>query len=266
MGLLEEWGDALVEEGLREAAETFFGARKALEDRIAVFERQAAQLATQAGEIQVWFSGLGCLLGGERRYRALFDALGVLLEDEQLYGRAACSLQFRRPRALTRKGLFVKTVWEVYESLARQVDAYMHGVHYQDALRPGRMLLSVHYEQLARHCEAINARVAEVNEAYRPSESLGFAKRMDVEQVQKESLTGGGGQTWSLDRDMAFAPVDFSAYALPRFPDLPVDAEARKTVQEFCARIVAEDRDHVVEVLEDVFRPENKNFCVLERT
>lgn len=265
MGLLDEWGDALVEEGLREAADTFFGARTALDEEIAFFETQAARLKDRAGEIRSWFAGLNCLLGSEEGSRMLFDALGVTLDDASLYSLQVCSLQFRRPRSFTRKGLFAKTVWEVYEPLARLIEAYMHGVPYTDPLQPSRVMISVNHGQLRKHCAEINERIRTVNESNRPSESLGFAKKMDQLQIQKESITGGGGQTWTLDRDMAFKPLDFDSYGLPAFPDLPVDAQAQSRLKECCNRIFESRREHVDAVLGEVFSPDDKRMCILTR-
>ena len=266
MGLLDEWGDALVEEGLREAADTFFGARTTLEREITFFEAQVVKLQAQAREIRSWFAGLNCLLGSEEAARLLFDALGVTLNDPELYTIQVCSLQFRRPRSFTRKGLFAKTVWEIYEPLAGLVQAYMHGAHYPDPLQPGRMRVSMHHALLARHCEEINGRIRSLNESNRPSESLAFAKRMDQTQMLKESVTGGGGQTWTLDRDLAYAPLVFEDYDLPAFPDLPLDSKARTALEESCAKIFSRRREHVDAILDEVFDPEDKTICVLDRT
>lgn len=265
MGLLDEWGDALVEEGLREAADTFFGTRKALDDEIDFFKTRVAKLWTMAQEIRAWFAGLNCLLGSEANTRDLFDTLGVRLTDSDLYAVRVCSLQFRRPRGFTRKGLYAKTVWEVYEPLARMIEAYMHGVHYQDPRQPGRMLVSVNHSQLVRHCADINERIRTINESNRPSESLGFARRLNQAERDRENITGGGGPTWNLDQDMAFVLLDFGAFELPVFPDLPVDDTARKMLQECCGRIFSLQREHVDAVFDEVFSPENKKVCLLER-
>jgi hypothetical protein len=265
MGLLEEWGDALVEEGLREAADTFFGTRKALDDDIAYFEAQAALLAERAGEIRSWFGGLNCLLGDGKDSRRLFDSLGVTLEDESLYGLQLCSLQFRRPRSFTRKGLFAKTVWEVYEPLARLIEAYMHGLPYTDSRHPGRVMISMNRNRLRKLCDEINERIRTVNESNRPSESLAFAKKMDQSLMQKEAITGGGGEIWSLDKDMAFKPLDFDSYGIPAYPDLPLDSEAQAKLKECCNHIFENRRDHVDEVMDEVFSPEDKSLCILTR-
>lgn len=265
MGLLDEWGNALVEEGLREAADTFFGTRKALDDEIDFFKARVAKLQVMAQEIRVWFAGLNCLLGSEANSRDLFESLGVRLPDPDLCAVRACSLQFRRPRGFTRKGLYARTVWEVYEPLARMVEAYMHGGAYQDPRQPGRVLVSLNHAQLVRHCADINERIRTINESNRPSESLGFARRLNQVERDRENIVGGGGPTWNLDQDMAFAPLDFDAFGLSVFPDLPVDDTARKTLQECCGRIFFRQREHVDAVFDEVFSPENKRVCVLER-
>lgn len=265
MGLLDEWGDALVEEGLREAADTFFGARKAVDEEIAFFEAQVAKLKTRAEEIRSWFAGLNCLLGSASDTRLFFDALGVTLADPSLYTHQVCSLQFRRPRSFTRKGLFAKTVWEVYEPLARMIHAYMHGTHYNDPHQPGRVRISLHHALLRKLCDDINARITRVNESNRPSESLGFAKRLDQGLVFKESVTGGGGQTWALDQDLAFALLNFDAYGVPAFPDLPMDDRAQSIVNASCGRIFGHQRGHVDAILDEVFDPSDKKVCILDR-
>jgi hypothetical protein len=266
MGLLDEWGNALVEEGLREAADTFFGARTALEEEIAFFESQVAKLKPQVENIRSWFAGVNCLLGTEADSRLFFDSLGVTLDDPALYTHKVCSLQFRRPRSFTRKGLFAKTVWEIYEPLARMIESYMHGTPYSDPLHPGRVMITVNHDQLRRLSEEINTRVKTVNESNRPSESLAFAKRMDQTQMLKESVTGGGGQTWTLDRDLAYAPLVFEDYDLPAFPDLPLDSKARTALEDSCAKIFSRRREHVDAILDEVFDPEDKTICVLDRT
>jgi hypothetical protein len=265
MGLMDEWGDALVEEGLREAADTFFGARRALEEDVVYLEDRAAKLRVQAEEIRAWFGGLNCLLGSEANSRSLFEAVGVRLPDPDYYTQTVCSLQFRRPHSFTRKGLFFKTLWEVYRSLAGKIESYMHGSPYTDPLHPGRVMVTLHLEQVRRHCDDINRRIRTVNESNRPSESLAFAKRLDQGQVRKESITGGGGQAWTLDQDMAFKSLNFESFNLPVFPDLPVDAKARSAVEACCGRIFSNQRLQVDAVLDDILDPTDKTMCVLER-
>lgn len=265
MGLMDEWGDALVEEGLREAADTFFGARRGLEQEIAYFEDRVAKLSVQGQEIRAWFAGLNCVLGSEANSRSLFEAVGVLLPDPDLCILTVCSLQFRRPRSFTRKGLFAKAVWELYRSLAAMIESYMHGSPYNDPLHPGRVMITLHLDQVRRHCDEINRRIRTVNESNRPSESLGFAKRMDQGQVRKEAITGGGGQAWTLDQDMAFSPLIFDDYGLPIYPDLPVDARARAALESCCARIFSSQRRQIDAVLEEILEPEDKSLCILER-
>lgn len=264
MGRLDEWGTALVEEGLREAADTFFGTRKALDDEIDVFKARVARLADKALGIHSWFAGLNCLLGSQENSRAFFGALGVSLVDQSLYAVRQCSLQFRRPRGFTRKSLYTKAVWEVYVALADLVHEYMHGTTYQDPKQPGRMLVSVHYTQLLRRCADLNEHIARVNESLRPSDSLGFARRMNLAERDRENITGGG-HTWSLDQDLAFLPLDFTSFGLPSFPDLPTNAQAREVLRTFCAQIFSWNRGHIDQIIGEILGPQDKQICILER-
>lgn len=266
MGLMDEWGNALVEEGLREAADTFFGARKDLEDEIVFFKERIARLQTMLEEIRSWFAGLNCLLGNEEKSRFLFSTLDIQLPDEQLYTDQVCSLQFQRPRSFTRKGLFTKAVWEVYSSLAALVEKYMQGVPYADPAYPGRVLITVNYNQVCKQCAELNVRIDQLNTNYRPSESLAFAKRMDQELVDKERIIGGGAQSWVLDQDLAFKPLQFAHYALLNLPLMPTDTQAKAAVQACCAQIFSQKRSHVHAVLDELLDPEQKKICILERS
>lgn len=134
------------------------------------------------------------------------------------------------------------------------IDAYMHGAPYADPLYPGRKLVSVHYDQVRRHCEAVNERIVRLNEFNRPSESLGFAKRMNQNQVHKESVTGGGEGTVSLDEDLAFSPIEFEDCGVPFFPDLPVDGTAEKQFRDLCAGIFAREPERADMALETLLQ------------
>ena len=85
-------------------------------------------------------------------------------------------------------------------------------------------------------------------------ESLGFAKRMNQNQVHKESVTGGGEGTVSLDEDLAFSPIEFEACGLPFFPDLPVDGATEKQFRDLCAGVFAREPERAVMALETLLR------------
>ncbi len=266
MGLLDQWGNALVEEGLREAADTFFGIRKALDDDITFFEQRVAILRELAPEIDGWLAGLHCLLGSTEETRKLFAALGVRVPDDKIFDLHACSLHFRRPRSLTRKGLFTKTVWEVYAHLADLISRYTHGVYTPDPTMPGRMLLSVNLDQILNLCAELNRRIMAINERNRPSESLGFAKRLDQARIAQESATGGGGETWTLDAALSFAVLDCDKLGLSTYPDLPTDANARDIVEAYCRNVYASRRAHADAMLTEVQDPHDKHSCELRHS
>lgn len=246
MGIMEEWGDALVQETLREAADMFFGVRREAEDEIALFLSRVADLRLQAEKIHPWRAALSALLGpaGSSEFA---DMLSAPMPVSTVSEEARPPLL--RLRGFTRKGLFVKTAWHIYTVLSGMIDTYMHGAPCTDPSRPGHTLTTIHYEQLQRHCAALNERIARVNESNRPSESLAFAKRMDQNLMQKESITGGGEGSTSLDGELAFSAVDFDACGLPFFPDLPTDGAAKKRFRNLCATIFTRDPSRAKDAL-----------------
>lgn len=265
MGLLDEWGDVLIEEGLREAADTFFGARKALEDDLAIFTQRVSLLATQTEKIENWRVGLRCFFGSTQITHDLFSALGVCVTGTCPLCASACHVCFNRPRSLTRKASFAKTIWAVYTHLAELIGTYMHGTYSPDPNTPGRMLLSVNLTQVQKMCQELNQRIAVLNKSNRPSESLGFARRLDQDRVMKERITGGGSESWRLDADLSFAPLNCDDLGLPVYPDLPVDTKARTTLTRFCHAFYIQHQKHADAMLAEIQNPDNKRVCTLLR-
>ncbi|GAB1410645.1 hypothetical protein MASR1M90_17990 [Desulfovibrionales bacterium] len=265
MGLLDEWGDALVEEGLREAADTFFGARKALEDDIALFQDRVGLLKKKSAEIENWRAGLHCLFGAVHEVRELLSALGVPSTAELHPCSPACHICFTWPRSLTRKASFAKTVWIVYARLAELISDYTHGTYSPDPTTPGRMLLSVNLTQIHRTCAQLNERIATLNKSNRPSESLGFARRMDQARVAKERIAGGGGETWRLDADLSFPLLDCTALDLPVYSDLPVDSAARETLDRVSRAFYVRHREEANAVLAELHNSRTNRMCTLLR-
>jgi hypothetical protein len=75
----------------------------------------------------------------------------------------------------------------------------------------------------------------------------------------KESVTGGGGQTWTLDRDLAYAPIIFEDQNLPAFPDLPLDSKAHAHWKNAAPEFSASGAVHVDAILEEVFDPQGQD-------
>jgi len=266
MGRMEEWAEGLRYESLRQAADTFFGARKAVERDRALLMDWAQKVHRISQKLETWTAALNCVLGGEANTRALLERLGVRLPEARLYEVQACLVQFSRPHSFTRQGLYCKIVWAVYEHWADTLREYHHGRPYPDPSLPGRVLHTPGYQQVLSLCAELNARIEHINAAYRPSESLEFARRLDPAAQDKASILGCGAELCSLDASLALPLVDPASLGLLPWPQPPAEEAARRAVKELCQRIYREQREVAESVLESAFRGADKHVCHIGNT
>lgn len=261
MGRMEEWTEGLRYESLRQAADTFFGARKAVERDRALLMEWAQKVHGVSRKLETWTAALSCVLGGAANTRALLERLGASLPEERLYELQACLMQFPRPHSFTRQGLYCKIVWAVFEHWADTLHEYHHGRPYPDPSFPGRILHTPGYQQVLSLCAELNARIEHTNTAYRPSESLEFARRLDPVAQEKSSILGCGAELCSLDASLALPLVDLASLGLLPWPPPPAEDVARTAVKEVCQRIYREQREIAESVLESAFWGTDKHVC-----
>lgn len=264
MDRMEEWAESLRYESLRQAADTFFGARKAVERERAVLLDWAEKVRQVGRKVETWTAALHCVLGSEANLRLLLGRLGLVLPEERFYAAQACLVHVARPRSFTRQGLYCKIVWSVYAHWADALHEYHHGRPYQDPALPGRALRTPGYQQTLELCAALNERIQHTNAAHRPSESLEFARRLDPAGQSMASLLGCGTELCSLDESLALPAVDPASLGLPAWPEPPEEARARAVVHEVCGRIFREQRELVEGVLAALCRGADKGLCVVE--
>jgi hypothetical protein len=231
MGRMEEWAEGLRYESLRQAADTFFGARKAVERDRALLTQWAHKLHAVSRRLETWTAALNCVLGTPENSRMLLQRLGMALPEERLYELQACLVQVARPRSFTRQGLYCKIVWAVYEHWADALEEYHHGRPYTDPTLPGRKLHTPGYQQVVSLCAELNARIEHTNTAYRPSESLEFVRRLDPAAQDKASVLGCGTELCSLDASLALPLVDLTSFGLVPWPQPPAEEVARRAVK-----------------------------------
>ncbi len=263
MGRMEEWAESLRYESLRQAADTFFGARRAVERDQAVLRQWAEHLQALSRRAETWIAALHCVLGGADNLRLLLDALGMQLPEARLYEAHSCLLHIARPHSFTREGLYCKIVWSVYAHWADILHEYHHGRPLQDSSVPGGTRWTPNYQQVLEFCARLNERIEHTNTSYRPSESLEFARRLDPYGQEMASLLGCGTEVCSLDVSLALPLVDPNSLGLLPWPDSPDEAVARRMVKAVCRRIFREQRQVAEAVLAAACRGEDKNLCVI---
>ena len=264
MGRMDEWAEGLRIEALKQAADTFFGARRAVDQDRDVLLTWANELRRISQKATTWTAALNCVLGGEDNSRMLFRALGIPLPDDGMYRLQACMVQFSRPRSFTRQGLYCKIVWSVYEHLADLLYEYHHGRPVHDPKFPGQVLHTPSYGQVMDFCTQLNQRIHDTNVCHIPSETLGFVRRLDPIAQDQASLLGGEADLCSLDKALALSPVDPKSLGLLPWPEPPAMEEARKKVREVCSHIFQHQRQVAEEVLRSTLHAHDKQLCIVE--
>ncbi|MEW5774285.1 MAG: hypothetical protein AB1916_12265 [Thermodesulfobacteriota bacterium] len=247
---LERFAEGLVLETLTEAAQTFFGARRELECEIECYREAAKRLA---GVERVMLRKAGAvhylLLEGEAA-REFYQALGAPpghLPDMAEPDKSG----LRKSWAITGSGRFGKLLFRAYEALHQAADEYTNGRYYNDPRGTGRKLVTVHFTQLRSWCKRLNQRIEAVNAENLPSATLCFVQGLDPDSLDRARITGGStfGPSCSLDRDLAFPPIECVAMTYVAAPELPAPDAARKSVLAFAARLYKANRERIDQLL-----------------
>lgn len=249
---LNDLAHDLMEETLVEAAGTFFGTRKRLEDDIDLFKRKIETLAAMQSRVLARAGDLHhLLLEGEAAadfYAALDIDPSSFIDAVSLSRRSGARF---KAMALTVHGKYAKAVKRAYQRFYEGVDVFMHGKYATD--EHGRKHLTPHYNQIMKQCHDLNERIQKVNSEISPSETLAFVKKLDVIEMEKSKFTGGGsGYENGLDEDLAFKTLDCEQSGLMEFPDLPGPDKAESEIARFCKSLAREHGDRVKALLKSL--------------
>ncbi len=257
MSRLEEFTDSLAQETMIEMAESFFGARKSIDDERELFEDKVKAIASIADAALAKLNLLHALLLEEGLAHELYAELGV--RPGRLFqwvDPAKVTLFLDIPFALTGEGRYVRLVCKTYDAVQQAFDEYLHGRYYADPRTPGRKRLSLHFELLKDWAGHINRRIRNVNEGMAPSCVLGFFKGLHPGEVDNERITGATipGYSCALDDDLAIPPVDCLALGLKEFPELPPAEAVKPRVERFAHALYPDNKERINALLERLTR------------
>lgn len=255
MSVMDEYADALSQEILVEMAESFFGARKSLDDEKELFRKKVEQVKHIAWTALARTGLLHALLLDNKAAPEFYKGLKVV--PKRLFALVdplKARLFLPMPWALGPKGRYEKLLIRTYEAVQDSFDEYLHGRYYEDPRFRGRKRLSLHYYLLKDWAEHINGRVNKVNVNQAPSCVLSFAKDMHVADREKERITEAtlDGYSNTLNNDLAIAPVNIQKMGLPQLPDLPPLPEVKSFIADFARDLYESKRDEVLAVMERV--------------
>jgi len=249
-----DYADQLQMEVVSEMAESYFGSRKDLEDKIAAFEQMVEEFRSNIPKLFKAASRLHMLLLDKATIRDFYIALDILPSCIPFADEYNSTTKIRIPFAFTMRGRYERCLCRAYHLFREVADEYLNGHYYDDPENPGRKRLTVHYLRLKALAEYINEEVERVNNALPPSSALEYVKQMDTVQMERENIMGEACdvQGCALDRDLRFQPVDFEAYELPVVQDLPALKSVQPAIVSFSREIYSDRKADVLDLLESI--------------
>ncbi|MEW5774287.1 MAG: hypothetical protein AB1916_12275 [Thermodesulfobacteriota bacterium] len=247
----------MTHEALAEAADNFFGRRKALDDEKDLLEAKLAELLRLRQTVLDRAATLHSLLLPDNApdfYAALGVDPGPLLAESAsarpLEGKAR---EWVMPKswAWTQEGEYEKLVITAYAAVQDRLDEFLHGRVFVDS-KTGKKGISVCHEALAGWCARLNARIEGLNRSMPASATLGFAKGLSPHLMEQERLVDAPveGLAQGLDRDLAVAAVDCGRVEALALPELPKAEAVREALVDWCSRHYAGNRDQLRPILD----------------
>lgn len=214
-----DFADDLKNEVLCEMADNFFSRRCRLDERLENFQALLGRVRKRAEPALKHIFALRHLLLDSPKADVFLAGLG--LDPTRLTVDAGAIRTFSRPLALTAAGRYRKVVARAYAAMRQEIAQYNDGGYAPDPRQPGRMMPIPGYNHLHGVADAINAEIEAVNASQSPSDLLRFNKSLDLDRLEQESACGSIGDACRLNNDLAFVPLDPTAFDVPRLPTPP---------------------------------------------
>lgn len=233
----EQLVDSLGEEILGEMADSFFGARIAIDDEVELFQKRQAALRLAGQRVLSLMRLINELLIDVRYYESFWKGFGVSAQILDAVRTTDARHYIDIPWAFTRKGRYVKLVKKVYRAVDIAAEVYMNGQEFK-LPEKGKHQAVMGWHQYQDWATAINEQIDYVNANQSPSSVLGFARSLDTEGSAQTRVAGGGldGFLDALDDNLTLKHIDARQVGIGQIPDFP----PLKEVQHVLVRVAHE--------------------------
>ena len=247
MDKLSYIADDMADEALREAADTFFGRRKNIDEELELFHSQVEAVKRRGQAVESCISCLNYLLL-DNEHRLLFWEKAGLSNTVYPSIKGRWSRQESLPVSLTLKATYKKALTALYDELKEAVHEYLYGRYVDHPEVKGKKMITPSYNNLQDWAERLNEEIAQVNCDSNPDDVLAFSRRMDVEESsRRESM--GSGLEYNYDKELCLKPVVFDSLGLVEYPELPGGKKIYNTIKEFSAIMCKDNKEQVREVM-----------------
>ncbi|WP_027183939.1 hypothetical protein [Desulfovibrio inopinatus] len=249
-----EFTENLANEALTEMAETFFERRREIDLHRKVLMKKADTLRLKAVHIDAkWRTLSRLLLHDTAAIEALssaihFDSreLHVIPVDENHI------FHFAPPWSMSKRGRYIKSVEHVYDALREDIRDYNDGTAHHDEHDKRRIVVPPHYAALCRMVDEINNTIDDANTNQPTSCVLGFARGLNVMEMERRSVTGAIFENASdcIDQSMAVPRFELSELRLPAIPTPPPWRDIKHTIEPILARLYDHNPDKILSEIE----------------
>ena len=233
---MTDYDSPLADEVLTDVAQTFFGARRKLDDMIEILKDYADTLEQKAAIVIRQAGTLNYLLVEQERILGFYDAIGVVDPGELYRCTPPDSLPFLKPGfALSGRGRFAKTVAWQYERLWKACREYRCSS--ANPLADAKKVedACVDFRLVKAMWEIVNGKIREINEESSPSAVLQYAKGFDSRGEKQSTVAGAtAGEYAGMDRKFVYRPIPLEEMHLHDFPELPAPDHCRRKIRRFC--------------------------------
>ena len=257
MGLHDNFVDSLAEELLRDMANTFFGKRKQMEERINIFYKYVEALRKKEAEVNARAAFFNYLLHweGSAEFFVSIQVDSKVFPSQETMPDLTFPVYI--PYALTLKGEFVNLVNEAYDSLQKICMEYIFGKEFYEFKDQDIGTLSVYYKLIDEMAYLLNEDIRKYNEEVSPANVLQYFKRFNPETIKKEYFTGGSsfsGDDCGLNRNLAFKPINHEELNLKKYQELPPLYRVSGKIKTYCKKIYARNQADIKNMISQLKR------------
>jgi len=233
-GGVEEFGESLQQEALREMADSFFGSRRLIEDELEQLHATLHELAAIAERALDRLCLLHALLVDDDTIRRFYDHLdihdlGAL--PELLAGRTP-RLGFPLPGGLRASARYLRLFELAYTFAHDASHTYMHGKHRRDPAT-GAHATTLHFLQLEQWCAAMNRRIKHINASQPPSLVMAYARQLQGNGGQADAFGATlAGIAANTDASLGLPLLRCSEIGMGPLPALPSPVQASEVVRD----------------------------------
>jgi len=258
----DELADALKGEVLTEMAQSFFTARKAIDDEVELFEKFEADLLVSGQRALCRFRLLLALLWEGEKAEEFLQIFRIDPSIIELSASFSSCMYLDMPFAFVKRKRFIKLFVAVFGEVQAAFAAYTYGTAYRREGDPVPRR-TIGWNRYVEWGSEINDRIEAVNMSHAPSSVLGLARSFDVERQQQQSAIGCSldGMDCSLDASLYLKFISVEGKGYGGLPEWPAYDEAYDRIYAFAKELYDADPERAEGIMKELAKGDGVACC-----